>query len=352
MRILMTTDTVGGVWSYALELCAALAGEGCEVTLATMGAPLRAGQRDELAAAGLEDVRTSAYALEWMPDPWDDVERAGRWLLRIADEVEPDLVHLNGYAHGALPWGVPVVAVAHSDVLSWHEAVRGRPAGPEWARYRDAVGAGLAGASLLVAPTRATLDAMRRHLDLPCPTCVVPNGTRRTPPRGPKLDVVLTAGRVWDEAKNLAALADVAPALHWPVAVAGDGDVPGPLLRLGRLDRSAMDRALGRAAVFAGPARYEPFGLAALVAGRAGCALVLGDIPTLREVWGDAAIYVPPDDRTALAGALTRLIEDRALRAAWAVRARRRSLEYSAERMAAAYLAIYARVRHTAGVAA
>ena len=30
-----------------------------------------------------------------------------------------------------------------------------------------------------------------------------------------------------------------------------------------------------------------------------GCALVLGDLPSLREVWGDAALYVRPDDHAS-----------------------------------------------------
>ncbi len=65
---------------------------------------------------------------------------------------------------------------------------------------------------------------------------------------------------------------------------------------------------LGRASIFALPARYEPFGLLPLEAALSGCALVLGDIPSLREVWGDAAWFVPPDDRDALTAAIGSLI--------------------------------------------
>ena len=95
-------------------------------------------------------------------------------------EVEPDLVHLNGYAHASLPWASPVVVVAHSDVLSWHEAVRGAPAGPEWRHYRDRVAAGLAAADLVAAPTRAMLDELRRIYRLRGPAAVIPNGTSRS----------------------------------------------------------------------------------------------------------------------------------------------------------------------------
>ena len=45
MRVLMTTDTVGGVWTYAIELTAALAPHGIEVVLAAMGPQLTLEQR-------------------------------------------------------------------------------------------------------------------------------------------------------------------------------------------------------------------------------------------------------------------------------------------------------------------
>ena len=102
-----------------------------------------------------------------------------------------------------------------------------------------------------------------------------------------------------------------------------------------------MRRHLAESAVYALPARYEPFGLSALEAGLCGCALVLGDIPSLREVWGDAATYVDPDDAPALARTLNTLADDERTRADLGRRARVRALEYSPTRLAAGYLAAY-----------
>ena len=96
-----------------------------------------------------------------------------------------------------------------------------------------------------------------------------------------------------------------------------------------------------RASIFVLPARYEPFGLSALEAALAGCALVLGDIPSLREIWRDAALFVAPDDAGALAEALQALIRDPARRSDLAARAHARGLLYSPRRMAEGYLAAY-----------
>ena len=345
LRILMTADAVGGVWTYALELTDALADRGVRVTLAAMGEPLRADQEAELLRSRAEAFHAGPFALEWMPDPWGDVVRAGEWLLHLRDDVQPDLVHLNGYAHAQLPWGVPVLVVAHSCVLSWFEAVRGSPAPPEWDRYREVVSAGIAAADVLAAPTATMLEEVERFYDPPARRLVIPNG--RTPVRQKavaKEPLVVTCGRLWDEAKNVEALVRVAPTLDWQVVLAGDGTSPSVatnLTAVGRLSRPALDRLLARACIFALPARYEPFGLAPLEAAGAGCALVLGDIPSLREVWGDAAVFVEPGDDDSLRDALKRLIADRELRSNFADRAQRQAATYTPERMAAAYLDAY-----------
>jgi glycogen(starch) synthase len=157
MKILLTTDTVGGVWTYAIELARALAPHGVEVALATMGAPVRPEQRRQ--AEALENVRLfeSDFKLEWMPEPWNDVRRCGDWLLELEAQTRPDVVHLNGYAHAALPWSAPTVVVGHSCVLSWWQAVKGEPAPPDWDRYAEAVRRGLRAADAVVAPSAAMI---------------------------------------------------------------------------------------------------------------------------------------------------------------------------------------------------
>src|ERR1044071_7958955 len=78
-NILMTADTVGGVWTYALELARALQPHGVEVQLALMGPPLTSAQRADADAIPNLSLFKSDYKLEWMPDCWADVKRAGDW---------------------------------------------------------------------------------------------------------------------------------------------------------------------------------------------------------------------------------------------------------------------------------
>jgi glycogen(starch) synthase len=353
MKILMTADTVGGVWTYAMELARALQPRGVRIVLATMGRPLSAAQSAEVARLPNVRVHPSSLQLEWMPDAWDDVDRAGDWLLELEDAERPDVVHLNGYAHGSLPWLAPVVVVGHSCVRSWWESVRCGAVAREWDTYTQRVRAGLAAADTIVAPSHAMLGALVRHYGPFSSATVIPNGRdARLFPPAVKEPFIFAAGRVWDEAKNLAALDDVATEVPWPVYIAGDGVAPNGQHRtlanargLGVLDRQTLSRWLGRAGVYAFPALYEPFGLSVLEAALAGCALVLGDIPSLREVWGDAATFVPPNDRAALARALRWLCDDATLRETQGARARRRALLFDPEHMAERYLSLYATLR-------
>lgn len=381
-RVLMTADTVGGVWTYALELARALAPHGVEVTLATMGAPLSDAQWAEARALTNLRVEESRFALEWMEDPWDDVRAAGDWLLSLEARLRPDVVHLNGYAHGALPWARRPLVVGHSCVLSWWRAVKGEAAPERFTRYRDAVATGLRAAGRVVAPSAAMLEALRVHYGPlseaegisnaggggllpaaearsnalrggPLPEAEVIFNARSAedfPPRAEREPFILSAGRLWDEAKNVAALAAAAPRLGWPVKVAGDARHPNgsrvespDVDMLGLLAPRELAKWMARASVYALPARYEPFGLSALEAALSGCALVLGDIPSLREVWGEeAALFVPPGDVGALVSVLESLRRDEVLRAVLAERARARALVYTPRRMAAAYLSVYA----------
>ena len=348
MRVLIVGDTVGGVFTYVTELAAGLAAREVETAIVLMGRRLSLDQRRALREARVDRVFASDFALEWMEEPWRDVERAGEWLLSVERDVGPDVVHLNGYAHGALRWNAPVVVVAHSCIVSWFEAVRGHEPPSEWDRYRAAVRGGLAGASAVVAPTRAMLDALVRHHRPEAQTLVIPNGRSASRVRCTKEPFVLAAGRLWDEAKNVEALDSVAPVLDWPVLVAGDAPPlqarPHRTHLLGRLGDAALQERLARASIFAAPARYEPFGLAPLEAALARCALVLGDIPSLREVWGDAAAYAAPDDHDALASTLTRTIRDERLRGRLAEAAHRRAQRYAPDRMVDAYLDLYERL--------
>lgn len=354
----MTADPVGGVWTFALELSAQLARSGVHITLATLGQPLTSVQRMAVAGIAGVEIVESAFRLEWMTDPWTDLERAGRWLLRLEREHRPDVIHLNHLVHGELPWRAPVLVSGHSCVASWWQAVHGTELPADWTMYRLRVRRSLRAAACVVAPTRTMLSELCRHYGPLASITVVPNG--RDPAHfcasGHKEHLVFCAGRLWDAAKNAQALAVVAPLVEWPVCIAGETVSPdgspaeiaglagSNLHLLGTLAPAELASWYARAAIYALPARYEPFGLTALEAALSGCALLLGDIPSLRETWGDAACYVAAEDHLRLRERLSELIWNGAARAELAARAAEVAVRLSSESMARGYLGLYRRL--------
>ena len=98
----------------------------------------------------------------------------------------------------------------------------------------------------------------------------------------------------------------------------------GWLIHYGYLPDPQVAALYRGALLVAMPSIYEGFGLPAVEAMTAGAPLVLSDIPVLREVAGDAAIYAPPEQPEAWAEALARVIDDAPLRAELIRRGRER----------------------------
>lgn len=358
MKILMTADAVGGVWTYVLELAGALAEHGVEVVLATMGPrPDAAQQETARSIPGLE-LEMSGYRLEWMHDPWGDVDQAGEWLRNLAARRDVDVIHLNGYSHAALSWERPVLVCAHSCVRTWWHAVHGCEPPAEWNVYRERVASGLAGADCVIAPTRAHLAALLSCYRVSVPLHVIPNARslkfharhgvagERLPSE--RLPIILACGRYWDQAKGLSVLDEAALGLPWHTYVAGPLEAPQGCRKqatgvrcLGALAPTDLADWFARAELFVHPVRYEPFGYAPLEAGLSGCALVLADLPSLREIWEDAALFVNARDAGAIREGLLSLIGDRQRRRMLSDASRRRARRYAPAYMGRAYLQVY-----------
>jgi glycogen(starch) synthase len=339
LKILMTADAVGGVWRYSVDLIEGLVSRGSEVLLATMGPRPSEEQKRHLAPIPNVTLVQSDYALEWMPKPWANVDRAGRWLLDLAQDFAPHLIHLNGYAHAALPWRRPVVVVAHSCVFSWWRAVHGAAPGPEWDEYKRRVLQGLLAATVVITPSAAMARATATEYALPPEKIrIIHNFSNTgTPQPAQKEPFFLAAGRLWDQAKNIALLEHIAPRLHWNMRVSGSECGPeastaniNAVCFLGMLPYAELLEQMARAAVFVHPALYEPFGLSVLEAARRGCCLVLADVPSLRELWNGAAVFLDPRDPDQWLAELNSLTTDLQRRNALAAQAQSHAAKYSA----------------------
>ena len=349
-RVLMTTDAVGGVWTYALDLSAGLIARGVEVTLAVLGPSPQPGQRRAAERiAGLTVVETG-LALDWTAGDESAIAAAAHGVTRLATAHGADLVHLNTPALAAEGrFRIPVVGACHSCLASWWSTVKGEKPMPEAFRWRtDLLARGYAACDRLIAPSYSFMQETAALYG------VLPQAVRngRTPPppasNAPSNPVVMTSGRLWDEGKNIRTLDRAAGRMRGQVHAAGplkgpDGQVMtvDHILCLNQLDAPVLARHLEQSAVFASLSLYEPFGLGVLEAAQAGCALVLSDIPTFRELWQGAAVFVPADDDAAVAEALDDLLDDQDRAAELGRCATERSARFTVNSMVEGTLAVY-----------
>jgi glycosyltransferase involved in cell wall biosynthesis len=353
IRVMMTTDCVGGVWSFATTLARALGEYGDRVLLVTLGQRPSVVQHKMLRGCRNVTLIETDLELEWQDPIGSDVSRARATLGDIAARFKPDLVHLNGFREANFHWGLPSIVVAHSCVNSWASACGeiNSFSGKEWGIYSANVRDGLRHADAWVAPTVSFRDQMVRYYDVAAKGIAIPNGINATGACSErKQAVILGAGRLWDKAKNLAAICAIAADIEWPIRIAGpvgseQGTIPDATAGceiLGEISRDELLRQMQSASIFVSPALYEPFGLAVLEAASAGCALVLSDIPAFRELWNGAAVFFDPRDRNALEGHLRALCRDELGRARLQQAAAKRAGQYKLRNTVRSYRALYA----------
>jgi glycosyltransferase involved in cell wall biosynthesis len=352
-RVLMSADATGGVWTYALELARGLDRIGIEVYLAVLGPAPSPPQRREARQIGHLDLIVTGLPLDWTARSEAALAEVPETLKALALGKGADVVHLNAPAHaGAAPWPLPLVVAAHSCVATWWRSVKQGPLPPDLAWRARGTAAGMAVADAIIAPSQSFARALAQAYGVSRPIVAVPNGRQRAGP-GPRREkeCILTAGRLWDPAKDLGTI-DAAARISGAMINAagpirgpnGEGAVLPHLALLGPLGSEEMARWYAAAAIFVSASRYEPFGLAVLEAAQAGAALALSDIETFRELWDGAALFFAAGDARALADILRRLQAEQSLRRQFATRANARARHWSAEQMIAATLSVYAQV--------
>ena len=308
------------------------------------------GQKLEVELLDHVFVYETTFLLEWMKDPWKDIELSGKWLLNLAKEVQPDIIHLNCYSYASLHWKVPCIVVAHSDVFSWFVAVKSEAPPAEWTEYISYVRNGLQGADLVIAPSGSMLRFIRQLYITDINSRVIYNGRSKALFYNRKKEpYIFTMGRVWDEGKNIQLIVNCASQISCEVRVAGDNTFEEDKINLnqqnirylGKLGTTEIAEQLAGASVYVLPAKYEPFGLSALEAALSGCALVLGDIDSLKEIWGDNAMYVDTNNALALADTINTLMSNSDLLSEYSDKAYQHAQQYSALSMGTQYFESY-----------
>jgi glycosyltransferase involved in cell wall biosynthesis len=301
---------------------------------------------------------------------------AARWLdvrlARIAAERALDLLHYPNQFGGAfLPRRVARVMTLHD--LTPAEMPRFHP---WWTvlGYRLLLAPALRRADAVIVDSEAVAaELQRRDGRIADRVCTVPLGVdssfapgRRTAGFCERLAIperfVLSVG-VLEPRKNHVAAVRALARLHaagervalviagrtgwgWrdPVAAA-DLEALRPWV-LVRRDVPADDlvELYGRARALVYPSFGEGFGLPVLEAMACGCPVVTSDRSALPEVGGNAALYAPPDEPSAIGDRLLEVLRDAALAGDLAARGAERAAGFTWRRTAERTISVYERV--------
>ncbi len=350
--LLFLTGGKGGMESYVRELYGALPRDtGIEFAglISTEAERLDLGWfPGELLRSGISGENRLAWAR-------GELTALPRWVRRTGAA----LVHSPANV-GPVRAPVPVVLTVHDLLPFVHpEWVPGRYAGAlRWMIRHAARGA----AEVLTVSEASRADIVRVLGIDPAKVHAIPLAGRPSdalPPGPDGRDIVLTVGNRMPH-KNVETVFEAYARLDAgarPRLVVTGGSEGDPLRGLadrlgiaadvdfvGWVSEPELERLYARAALVAVPSRFEGFGLPVLEAMSRGAAVVCADIPPLREVAGDAAVFVPPTDTAAWAEAIAGLWASPGERARRAEQGRLRAADYSWERAGLRTLEVFQRV--------
>jgi glycogen(starch) synthase len=361
LHVLITTDTVTQSWTYTRELVTGLATQGVQVTLVSFGEiPLP----EQVSWVGFLDGVTyipTAFCVDWMQDAEAQYIESSSFLAGLVLDWKPDVLHLGQFCYGDLRVEVPRMIFAHGDpgtrALAMGPRAQRATRSSRW--YKERVRRGIDAADVVVATTDWMLRAVRECYGAPRRGVVIGPGRNAMfyNSRADKEDLVLSVGRMQDAAQQVALLTGLAQPL--PVCIVYTGPMTPVRKNPIRADvRTTLGRAAvairgpqsdgqmrslyTRASIYAATSCYEPLGLVTVEAALSRCAIIANDVPSYREMWGDAAYYFAANDAESLHRALRNLSDDPQLRASFAERAYLQARSsFTSKRMVDGYLALY-----------
>ncbi|MBI4142437.1 glycosyltransferase family 4 protein [Candidatus Uhrbacteria bacterium] len=310
---------------------------------------------------------------------------------RIIRDAGVDLMHFTHFDH-PIRCPVPFIVTIHDLILLHYPSIRATTLGPirfwiKYAAYRAVLRHAVTRSAHILTPSETIRQQLHHELCVPLnrittthlgvdhietPETLLRQGsagqadgwkleaqtTRAVDCRLSTVDspYLLSIGNAYPH-KNIEQLVRIAPELakihpDFHVRIVGRPDdfshrlrstvrSRTPIVFMGMVSEPALAPLIRNASAYVSMSRDEGFDLPTLEACALGTAVIASDIPIHREILGDAALFSPPDDDTALLHAIHRLHADSALRGILSTRGIARAQSFTWERCASRTLDAY-----------
>jgi len=309
MKILMTTDTREDRWHFTLDLISSLATENIEIVLLAMGPKLYNHQLLEL-----EDLAPNIHfyhqsiSPEWNESDLTAIPKVAIWIHKIYASENPDIIHLNHYSPACIQWDVPVVLSPQACILLLEQVSNFEDLPEKFHKIFHMTQIALHAADAVIFPTAALLAHFASVYGNIKNAQVIHPGIREIiVPSVQKFPMVFSEGKIEDPLLNLELLLEAAPDIDGEIFISGEKEqimrLPKNIRFLGNLTRQQKLNWLKMSSIYSLPAHLDAFGLGFLEAASHRCALIGGDTPYLKEIWGSDMVYTSLDDPKALAEA-------------------------------------------------
>lgn len=342
----MTSDAQGPLWEDTLVLMRGLQKLNIDVALATLGRPLRLDQRRE--ALPLKNLQIYEQPLSLNPSLWtiDSLNKAGDRITSLAKQITPGLIHLNHPSLAPLSWhspATPRVVTGHWELLNRRIAVKNdcdTKELEEWNHCDLQTARGFQSSDLVIASSKALLTELEKTFGPFKRSQVIANGRdTQTSSQSVQLSeasspssFILTSLASEEGVEDLTTYHFLKSHLDWPICFV-DPETD--------LNRSEFRSQLSKAPLYCLPATRNTSGTSVLEAALSGCALVLGETPSLLETWKQAALFADAHHPDSILHQLHFLIKNPEQRAEMAQRARARARFLSSKRTATFHVQIY-----------
>ncbi|WP_226010906.1 glycosyltransferase [Halomicrobium salinisoli] len=318
------------------------------------------------------DDNTFGVDVEWLGARSQFDPLAYYRLVKFVRTIDPDVVHIHPNASGSVA-RVLLSAVGPALVSTEHNVhdhfgrlkrvVNGitNPLNDVVVANSETTRDSLSGwESALLSLTNTPVQVIHNGVDIEAITAASNQATVSSLPDG---FLVGTAGRLVPQKNQSALVRAAAPLLRdrddSALVIVGDGPLRAELeavaAELGISDqthflgylpeRTDVYAVMDELDVFVFPSQYEGFGVAIAEAMALGTPVVANDIPILREVVGDAGVFLDVSDTAAFAAALTDLAENDCRRTELARRGSERiERRFSLERTVEEHVRMYRRI--------